>query len=296
MFLFSRFVIFRTALDAEMKDARRAGVALQNKKAEKLPVTEEQESKFWELGLLGCQSAKSLLNTVYYYNGKLFGLRGGEHSNITVASFELGHNFTRFEENVAKIFHGGLTDLKYEPRVVKHVCHSLNEKHECCLVELYLMYIGLVQSISREVTAFYSQPNSKSLAYDKEPVGINTLNAILPSMCKEAGFKPKSSHSLRVTCASMLFNAAVEEKLIRNRAGHCSNALFKYEKVSEMKSGQVSDILAPKCSSKSNVSSSREVSETTVEIGSSANTCEFMSSAYFKNCSVNINVNRLFKC
>ena len=61
-------------------------------------------------GLLGCQSAKSLLNTVNYYNGKLFGLRGGEHRN-TVANFELGNNFIRFEENVAKTFHGGLTDL-----------------------------------------------------------------------------------------------------------------------------------------------------------------------------------------
>ena len=67
----------RAALDAEMKDATRAGVALQNKKAEKLPVTEDEESKSWELGLLGCQSTKSLLNTVNYYNGKLFGLRGG---------------------------------------------------------------------------------------------------------------------------------------------------------------------------------------------------------------------------
>ena len=38
--------------------------------------------------------------------------------------------------------------------------------------------------------------------------------------------------------------------------------------------------------------SSREVSE----VGSSANTCEFMSSAYFNNCSINIKVNRLSKC
>ena len=29
----------------------RAGVALQNKKAEKLPVTQEEENKFWEMGL-----------------------------------------------------------------------------------------------------------------------------------------------------------------------------------------------------------------------------------------------------
>ena len=89
---------------------------------------------------------------------------------------------------------------------------------------------------------------SRFLAYDKQPVGINTLNAILPSMCKEAGFKPKSSHSLRVTCASTLFNSGVKEKLIRDRTSHRSNTLFKYEKVSEMKSGQVSEILAPKCS------------------------------------------------
>ena len=72
-------MILRSALDAEMKDTTRAGVALQNKKAEKLPVTQKEDNKFWEMGLLGCQSAKSLLNTVYFYNTKLLGLRGGEH-------------------------------------------------------------------------------------------------------------------------------------------------------------------------------------------------------------------------
>lgn len=117
----------------------------------------------------------------------------------------------------------------------------------------------------------------------------------LPSMCKEAGLKPRSGHSLRVTCASTLFNAGVEEKLIRDRTGHRSNALFKYEKVSEMKSTEVSDILAPKCSSTSNVSSSKEVSETAVEVGSSASTCEFMSCPYFNNCTISINVNGLSK-
>lgn len=98
-------------------------------------------------------------------------------------------------------------------------------------------------------------------------------------------FRPKSSHSLRVTCASSL------EKLIRDRTGHRSNALFKYEKVSEMKSTEVSDILAPKCGSTSNVSLSKEVSETAVEVGSSASTCEFMSCPYFNNCTISINVN-----
>ena len=47
-----------------MKDVTRAGVTLKNKKEEKVPVTENEEQKFWELGLLGCKSAKSLLQTV----------------------------------------------------------------------------------------------------------------------------------------------------------------------------------------------------------------------------------------
>ena len=45
-FLFSRFRIFRKALDAEMKDGTRAGVTLKNKKEEKVPVTENEEQKF----------------------------------------------------------------------------------------------------------------------------------------------------------------------------------------------------------------------------------------------------------
>ena len=126
-------------------------------------------------------------------------------------------------------------------------------------------------------------------------MGINKLNGILPSMCKEPGFKPKSSHCLRGTCASALFNAGVEEKLIRDRTGHRSNALFKYEKVSEMKSTEVSDILAPKCRPTSDVSLSKEVSETAVEVGTSASSREFMSSPYFSNCTISINVNGVAK-
>ena len=62
-------------------------------------------------------------------------------------------------------------------------------------------------------------------------MGINTLNNILPSMCKEAGFKRKTNHCLKVTCVSSSFNAGVEEKLIRDRTGLRSNALFKDEKI-----------------------------------------------------------------
>ena len=113
-----RFAIFRRILDAEMKDGTRAGIDLKAKQKEQKPVTDEEESQLWQSGVFGMKMAKSLLNVVYYYNGKLFGLRGGEHRQICLNNFEIGDNYIRFEENACKAFHGGLLNLKYEPRVV----------------------------------------------------------------------------------------------------------------------------------------------------------------------------------
>ena len=83
--------------------------------------------------------------------------------------------------------------------------------------------------------------------------------------------------------------------MIRNRTGHRSNALFKYEKVTETKSTKVSDILARKGSPASNFSLSKERSETAVEVGISAISCEFMSCPYFNTCTTSINVNGVAK-
>ena len=53
------------------------------------------------------------------------------------------------------------------------------------------------------------------------------------------------SRSLRVTCATRLFQESVPEKLIRERSGHRSNALFRYEKKSAEQERNVSDLLGP---------------------------------------------------
>ncbi len=67
----------------------------------------------------------------------------------------------------------------------------------------------------------------------------------MPSLTTAAGLQRKTAHSLRVTCASTLFQNNVEEKLIRERTGHISNALFRYEKPSEEQIKCVSDCLGP---------------------------------------------------
>ena len=73
---YCRFAIFRRCLDAEMKDSMWQGVSLQTKKEEKEAVTDEDEGKFWSARLFGNGQAKQLLDTIYFYNGKMFGLGG----------------------------------------------------------------------------------------------------------------------------------------------------------------------------------------------------------------------------
>ena len=54
-----------------MKDGVREGLHIKCKKEEKEFVREQEEATFWEKKFLGTTSAKSLLNTIYFYNGNV---------------------------------------------------------------------------------------------------------------------------------------------------------------------------------------------------------------------------------
>ena len=81
--------IFRRTLDAEMKLACQDGLTNSTRMAKREEVTEEEEKIMWQKDLLGCQTAKSLLYTIYFYNGKLFGIRAKEHRNLRVNNFRI---------------------------------------------------------------------------------------------------------------------------------------------------------------------------------------------------------------
>ena len=184
---------------------------LQTKKEEKKAVTDEDEEKFWSVGLFGSGKPTQLLDTIYFYKGKMFGLRGGEHRKICVNNFSFEPNVINFEKNVCKPFHGGITDLKYEPRKVRHICQQRGQKHDQCVVQFlqfYQLYIGLVETLSKRNEALYFRPKSKTLLFENSPIRINTLNSILPNLCKAAGIKRKTAHCSRVTCVSKLFKVA----------------------------------------------------------------------------------------
>ena len=58
---------FRSTLDGEMKRLNSTGNYVNEKQAQ--PITQEQENRLWELGLLGDQDPRTLLNTIVYQIG-----------------------------------------------------------------------------------------------------------------------------------------------------------------------------------------------------------------------------------
>ena len=60
-----------------------------------------------------------------------------------------------FDESHLKTFHGGLKDLKYTPRVIKHVCCKVeNLEHFPCIVDCYSLYLEKIKSLAEEIDAF----------------------------------------------------------------------------------------------------------------------------------------------
>ncbi|XP_061170897.1 zinc finger MYM-type protein 2-like [Saccostrea echinata] len=104
----SQFYEFRKSLGARMAELTVQGVGTSTKQAE--PISEEAENVLWEKGLLGNSTGESMLNTVFFYNCKLFGLRAvDEHKTLSVDQFELGQdqkgkciNFTGRENKTYK--------------------------------------------------------------------------------------------------------------------------------------------------------------------------------------------------
>ena len=83
----SRFGNFRVTLDAEMKRLHGLGLGTVTKRAE--PISPDEECLLWSSGQFGCHDGKALLNTVYYYNCKIFGLRSyDEHRNLQCSQYE----------------------------------------------------------------------------------------------------------------------------------------------------------------------------------------------------------------
>ena len=76
-------------------------------------ITLEEENKLWSMGILGTHSPKSLLNTVFFYFGKIFMLRGvEEHFSLQFGQLvrQTAPVHYTYYEHGSKNHQGGIAD------------------------------------------------------------------------------------------------------------------------------------------------------------------------------------------
>ncbi|XP_063415439.1 uncharacterized protein LOC134697228 [Mytilus trossulus] len=216
----SRFYEFRRALSARMIELTAQGVGTTTKQAE--PISKETEKHLWDKGLLGKTTAKSLTNTMFYYNSKLFGLRGvDEHKHLNTDQFDLGVDqrgkYITFNGRASKTYKGGLNQRHLSAKNIKHYFQN-NE-----LYAIYEYYFQLVGSFKGN--CFYRRPldSKNGVKFGEQPIGINKLSSIMKTMCADAGVEGYfTNHSGKRTCATTLYQAGIPEQEIMYRTGHRS--------------------------------------------------------------------------
>ncbi|XP_062597801.1 uncharacterized protein LOC134259217 [Saccostrea cucullata] len=205
-----------------MAELTAQGVGTSTKQAK--PISEEAENVLWEKGLLGNNTGESMLNTVFFYNCKMFGLRAvDEHKTLSVNQWIVSK--TR-EREIDKTSLPGRKSLQYLSGILQSGGDSENNR-------------------------FYRRPlangEKNEIRFSVQPTGINNLSTIMKNMCDKAGIPGFFSyHSGKRTCTTTHYQAGVSEQEIMERTGHRSiESVRKYKRPSEEMLCDISNALEP---------------------------------------------------
>lgn len=224
-------------------------------------ITDEEEAKLWDCGILAISNPKSLQRAVFYYVEKRFCIRGGdEQRRLGPSQFKRSSepDCVTYIEFGSKNNSGRLKDFRYENKEVP--CPAIPEERPRCLVFLIDLYLSKLPKYAFEQDIFYLRPKRVTPSdpaaawYENVPVGKNTLSTMVKDMCSEADILGKTNHSLRATGTSMMFQNNVPEGIIQKVTGHtCRSieALRTYERVSVDQHKAVSKVLMANASSQS---------------------------------------------
>ncbi|XP_062572726.1 uncharacterized protein LOC134234683 [Saccostrea cucullata] len=211
-----RFIRFRRSLDAQMKFLTSKGYGSTVRQAD--PISRDQEERLWTSDVVGHESSETLLYGVFFYNCKLFGLRGrDEHHELDISQFEVGEDdigkFIQFVERANKTFKGGLKHRNVDHKNIKH--YVTTEDSDRNLVHLYTSYIGLIGDKDGK---FYKRPIPGTLKFSKQNIGVNRFENLMKEMCNKAGLEGNfTNQSRKRTCATQLYQSGLDEQQIMSR-------------------------------------------------------------------------------
>ena len=121
-----------------------------------------------------------------------------------------------------------------------------NTNPQRCPIRLVEKYINLLP-LTGSKPNFYLQSLKKvrpNCWYSSVPVRINSIRKVVGELLKEAGLDGYFTyHSLRCTCATRLFQAGTNVKLVKEVTGHVSDSVYKYQTTSDAQKMSVSSIV-----------------------------------------------------
>ena len=234
--------------DAEFREtvASLNAAMIENNKLKVLPsgngpasaISPSQEDLLWERGVLGKNTPKTLVRTIFFLCGKFFGLRGGHEQrdlewgrDIQLTQTEVGESLI-YTTKYSKNYNGGLKQKNIKPKEVKAFPNPDNTDR--CFVTLYKIYANKRESISNK--AFYLKPMEKFSEekwFCNSPIGHNTLSTMIKSMCEMAGLTGGNfvNHSLKKTTGTVLRKFPEHQR--KAQTGNRSNAQSSYEETTD---------------------------------------------------------------
>ncbi|XP_071078511.1 uncharacterized protein KIAA1958-like [Haliotis cracherodii] len=243
----------RTCLDALMKELSKKGLGSSARKKTET-ISMDVEERLWSSGSLGEDDPRQLVDTVLYLTGLHFALRGGrEHraprlfSNPQITgphTDDNGRKYLLSTEDASKTNHGG---LKHRKLVLKHVrAYENTDNPKRCFVRLFEKYTLCKPGEHTEY--FYFTPRRTRTSkdwYTANAICHYTLQVTVKRLCKTSVIEDmKTSHSLRATAATRLYQGDVDEQMICEITGHRSDAVRNYKRTSDNQKATVSDILS----------------------------------------------------
>ena len=240
---------------------------------------------------MGESTPRALQNAAFFVVGKMFSLRGGaEHRNLKISQLKRQYNPDHYVyyENVSKNNSGSFKKMRVKGKVVP--VYSCQDAGSRCPIHILDTYLKAYES-----NLFYLRPLAEIPAdtskpwYAAQPIGRDTLQNKLRTMCKLAGSNgSKTNHSLRAAGATQMYDC---EKIIQERTGHRSlDALRMYERTNVEQQQAVSAILtAPQSIAYNKSTEKMTIAHSISETKQPTNIAPSLSFQNLHGCTININ-------
>ena len=213
------------------------------------PIMVEQEKRLWEMGFLGDYIVDVLLKILVFQVAFFFALRTvNEHRRAFSSQSCMNLLVSMYIWCIVRMCWKLIrADSPVTKESQKKFVNTLMSRIPVCALCVYKLYKSKCPQ-DWPTNAFYLSPLAKpkeDVWYSKNPLGHNTLGKIPPDLMRQAGFEGYyTNHSLRVSLATRLHDAKVDEQLITSRTGHSStDGVWAYRRTSDQLKQLTSDIL-----------------------------------------------------